>query len=465
MAARVAVVGGGISGLSAAWALSGLGHEVTVFEAAAEVGGKLRRESVAGFPIDVGAESILARRPEGLALIDELGLTDAVVHPQTITAGLRVGGRRRAMPAHTMMGIPADLDALRSADVLTDHGLERVAGEPGLPPLPPLTDDVSVGDLVRDRLGNEVADRLVEPLLGGVYAGRADALSLRATMPVLAAELAEGGSLIEAAGRVVARGSRNPATGPVFASLQGGVGRLPVELVGAGRFEVQSGVTVRAVRRTPAGFALEIGAVPDSRLVEFDGVVLAVPAAKAARLLRSLAPAAAAELDAVETASMAIASFAFSGIELPAGSGLLVGMREGLAVKAVTVSSQKWSLETGGLTMLRASVGRIGESQVLQRDDADLIQLVRHDLLELLGVAAEPVDAIVTRWGGGLPQYGVGHIERVARIRAALDAVPGLGICGATFDGIGIPACIATARAAAAVVHGSLQGRAPAAGE
>ncbi len=143
-------------------------------------------------------------------------------------------------------------------------------------------------------------------------------------------------------------------------------------------------------------------------------------------------------------------TFAFDEIDLPPGSGLLVGAREGLAVKGVTISSQKWPLETGGLTVLRASVGRAGEAQVLQRSDAELVALARHELTGLLGITAEPVDALVTRWGGGLPQYAVGHLDRVARIRSAIAAVPDLAICGAAFDGVGIPACIASARAAAA---------------
>jgi oxygen-dependent protoporphyrinogen oxidase len=157
---------------------------------------------------------------------------------------------------------------------------------------------------------------------------------------------------------------------------------------------------------------------------------------------------------------MAIVSFAFEGVELPPGSGLLVGMREGLNVKGLTVSSQKWPLEalqTGGLTMLRASVGRVGEESVLQRSDEELVALVRRDLATLLGLDTDPVDAIVTRWGGGLPQYAVGHVERIERIRAAVAAVRGLGICGAAFDGVGIPACIASAQAAASIVHGSVQ--------
>ena len=461
---KVAVVGGGISGLSAAWTLAGLGHDVLVLEGSPEVGGKLRRESVAGVEIDVGAEAMLARRPEAVGLIDELGLSGEVIHPLTTTAALRVGGARHPMPAKTMLGVPSDLEALRASGALTEAALARVAAESALTPLAPLTADISVGSLVRERLGNEVTERLVEPLLGGVYAGRADNLSLHATMPALAAALRDGGSLVEAAARVVDQGA-HAGSGPVFASLSGGVAALPVALAESGRFAVRRNAIVRDLRRVPGGFALTVGSGAEPELLEVAGVVLAVPAAKAARLLRSAAPAAAAELDAIESASMAVVSFAFDRLDLPAGSGLLVGTREGLTVKAVTVSSQKWPLQTGGLTMLRASVGRIGEESVLQRDDADLIALVRRDLTQLLGVDADPVDALVTRWGGGLPQYGVGHVDRIARVRADVAGVPGLGICGAAFDGVGIPACIAAARAAADIVHGSVQTRSAHGGE
>jgi protoporphyrinogen/coproporphyrinogen III oxidase len=303
--------------------------------------------------------------------------------------------------------------------------------------------------LVRSRLGNEVADRLVEPLLGGVYAGRADQLSVQATMPALYAALRDGGSLVEAAASVV---SRPADTGPVFASVAGGLGRLPAALASSGRFEVRTGVTVRSIRRNGPRFVLSCGAVPSSYELAADAVVVATPAAKSARLFADVAPAAAAELAAIESASMAVVTFAFrsSDVSLPAGSGLLVGMREGLAVKGVTISSQKWPLETDGLTILRASVGRVGEAQLLQRSDGELIALVRHELGTLLDVTAAPEDAIVTRWGGGLPQYAVGHVQRIARVRAAVAAVPGLAVCGAAFDGLGIPACIAAARVAVA---------------
>jgi oxygen-dependent protoporphyrinogen oxidase len=206
---------------------------------------------------------------------------------------------------------------------------------------------------------------------------------------------------------------------------------------------------VRGIERTPDGFRLVCGAVPVAESVHADAVIVAAPAAKAALLLRDVAPQAAAELGGIEYASMAIVTFAFRDVVLPPGSGLLVAPHEGFAVKAVTLSSQKWPMATGGSTLLRASIGRAGENHVLQREDAELAALVRHELRALVGVDAEPLDSLVTRWGGGLPQYAVGHVERIARVRASVAQVPGLAVCGAAFDGVGIPACIASGYAAA----------------
>lgn len=453
------VVGGGISGLAAAWFAVDAGFDVTVLEAAPQVGGKLRVREVGGVPVDVGAEAMLATRTEGLELLDAAGLGGDRISPHTTAARIRAGGATHPLPARTMLGIPGDVEALRASGALSPAAIEAIVREPSHPPLPSLTRDVAVGALVRARLGDEVADRLVEPLLGGVYAGRADELSLRATMPALADRLADGGSLVESVRAVTGTGTMAPRTTPVFAALRGGLGRLPQALAASGRFEVWTGVTVRAIRRTATGFALECGAVPVAERIEADVVIVAAPAAKAARLLTEVASTSATDLAAIESANMAIVSFAFDGVTLPEGSGLLVAAGERLATKAVTLTSQKWTVDSGGLALLRASVGRHGEPQALQFDDADLIWLVRRELRTLVGIDADPVDAVVTRWGGGLPQYAVGHVERIARIRDAVARVPGLAVCGAAFDGVGVPACIASARAAVARVVGAVPPR------
>jgi protoporphyrinogen/coproporphyrinogen III oxidase len=447
MTPRVVVVGGGISGLAAAHFLSGTAR-VTLLEQADRVGGKLRAAELAGVRVDVGAEAMLARRPEGLELAGQVGLADYVQEASTTSAGLWLGGGLRPLPAGTVMGIPADLAAVAQAGVLSDGALAAAADEAATTH-PTLNEDVSVGALVRERLGGEVVDRLVDPLLGGVYAATADGLSLRATIPALATQLTEHGSLVDAARAVNA--ATAGATGPLFVSFPGGLASL-AETVGRGRFEIRTRAAVRGLRRTPEGFALEFGPTPQAETVMADAVVVALPAGKAAPLLRDVSPAAAAELAGIEATSVAVISLAYRDAQLPPGSGFLVPASAGRAVKGVTFTSQKWPGYPLGLSLLRASVGRSDQTRVLQRDDADLVALVRHELRGLIGLTEDPLDALVTRWGGGLPRYAVGHVERVGRIRAAVARVPGLAICGAALDGLGVPVCVATARQAANLV-------------
>lgn len=451
----VAVIGGGISGLVAAWELGRHRPDaaITVYEATDRVGGKLHSAPVAGHSVDVGAESLLIRRPEAVELAAQLGFE--LEHPLTTAATITVGGHSHPIPSGTVMGVPASTTGLQG--LLSPPALRRVADEPLLPPLAPLLDDLSVAELVSQRLGPEILDRLVEPLLGGVYAGRAEQLSVRATLPSLAAALGKGGSLVDAA-----RSTLSPSrpTGPVFGAPAGGVGRLPLELAQRGNFDVETGVTVREIQKTESGYQLVVGAVSRSRTVSVDAVVVAAPAAASSRLLQQVAPRAARELAEVETASVAVVSMAYRDVALPAGSGTLVAGSEGLRVKAVTLSSQKWGGAPPGLTLLRASLGRAGDSRDLQFDDAELITRVQRELRRLYGLVAHPIDTRVTRWGGGLPQYHVGHLERVARIRAEVAKVDGLAVCGASYDGVGIPACIGSARQAAEAVLPALAPRA-----
>lgn len=471
----VAVVGGGISGLVAAWRLvtapgDGPPPRVVVLEGSPRLGGKLRLGEVGDTELDLGAESMLARRPEAVDLLVELGLGDDVVHPVTSSASVVRDGRLHPLPGGTLMGVPGRPEAL--AGLLTPQEIARVAAEPTVP-ASPVDDDVDVASWVAARVGPAVVDRLVEPLLGGVYAGHASRLSLRATVPQLWRAARVGGSLLAAVREATRPATVAPAP-PVFAGLRGGVGRLPLVLadrLAAAGVEIRTGATVRALQRTPTGWRLVAGPVPAPEVVEADAVVLALPPAPAARLLRDEVPLAAAELSRVETASvgLVVARVPRAALaELP-GSGLLVPPVEGRPVKAATFASAKWAwvdaLDADHV-VVRASLGRAGEEAVLQRDDADLAALALGDLGALLGRELRPVATRVVRWGGSLPQPAVGHVEAMERVEAAVAAVPGLAVCGAVVAGVGIPACIATAGTAARRVTHALHapGRAAIAG-
>ena len=460
---HVAVVGGGISGLAAAYALreAAPALRVSLLEAAPVVGGKLRVGDVAGVAVDDGAEAMLARRPEAVDLARAVGLGSDIVHPAASAAGVWTRGRIRPLPP-TLFGVPADLPALAGSGVLSRRGLARVPLEPLLPARS-VAGDVAVGRLVAARLGSEVRDRLVEPLLGGVYAGRADELSLRAAVAPLAPALDRGESLLHAAAAAV----RAAPDGPVFAGITGGVGRLPEAVAAAAAADVRTGVTVRELRRLPAGrWRLVTGPVPAAEIADVDAVVLALPATPAARLLRDVAPAAAAELGRIGYASVAVVTLAFPRDAFPTplqGSGFLVPPVESRRIKACTYSSVKWGWlgeVASDAVILRCSLGRHGETRDLQRDDTELVRLAAGDLGDAVGVRGPLLDARVSRWGGALPQYAVGHLDRVARIRSAVARRPGLAVCGAAYDGVGIAACISSGRQAATRVLADLRTRA-----
>lgn len=448
------VIGGGIAGLAAAHRLVATGLRVTLLEATARLGGKLMTGEVAGVQVDLGAESVLARRPEAVDLAGAVGLAGRLQPPATATASLWTRDALRPMPKGHVMGVPGDPAAL--GGVLSPEGLARIAEERELTPTP-VGDDVAVGAYVADRLGREVVDRLVEPLLGGVYAGDAYRISMRAAVPQLFEAVKEGGPLLDAVRRIQERAAARQQTGPVFQGIEGGIGTLPdavADAVRAGGGSILTETPVLGLTRTDAGWAVRT----DTGVITADAVVLATPAWSASALLAAESPTASAELAGVEYASMALVTLAFrrSDIEayeaLRGRSGFLVPPVDGRTIKASTFSSNKWQWVADaapGLFVLRTSVGRYGEEDHLHREDGELVAVSLRDLRAATGLAARPVDSEVTRWIGGLPQYPVGHHTRVARIRDEVAKLPALRVCGAVYDGVGIPACIASAQRAA----------------
>jgi len=463
-AAHVVVIGGGIAGLSAAFFLKDEPVRVTVLEGSPRLGGKLSASDVAGVAMDEGAEALLARRPEGIDLIDAVGLAGDLVPAGVTASAIYTRGALRSLPRRQFMGVPADLDELAATGVVSPEGVARARDES----VRAAGDgDVSVTEYIGSRLGDEIVNRLVDPLLGGVYAGRSEDLSFRATLAPLAAAARGHATLTGAAASLLppaagAVGAAPAKPAPVFVSLTTGIGALPEAVAKASGADVRTNAMVRELKRTAAGWRLTVGSAADPEYLDADAVIVAAPAAPAARLLKGSAGEAAARLARVPYASMAIVTLAFRADDFPVParqrSGYLVPAVDGRAVKAVTFSTVKWphlAAQAGAreqVHVVRCSVGRSGDVAVLQRDDEDLAALAAAELADAAGITAKSVARRVTRWGGGLPQYNVGHLDRVAAIRAAVAGQPGLAVAGAAYDGVGIPACVATAKSAAAQV-------------
>jgi len=440
-------VGGGITGLAAAWFLRDRA-DVVLFEAGGRLGGKIATGELAGVPVETGPDTFLARVPEATDLCGAVGLGDDLVPPATGKAYLWSRGRLRPLPEGHVLGVPTAAVPLVRSGVVSAAGAAR-AGLDLVLPRRPLGSDPSVAEVVGARLGTEVLDRLVDPLVGGIHAGRSDRLSLAATAPHLAAAAGASRSLVLGLRR---RRSAGPDDEPVFLGLAGGmerlVDRLRTELA---TVDVRTGARVESVVPDAAGWRV---AGPD---VPVDAVVLTVPAFAAADLVRAACPPAAAELGAIAYASVAVTTLGYrpSAVAGPLdGSGFLVPRVEGRLMTACTWSTSKWpDLGRSGLVLLRPSAGRFGDERALGLDDAELVDRLHGELVTSVAATEPPVASLVTRWVRAFPQYEPGHTERVARIESALAAaMPGVVVAGAAYRGLGIAACVRQAEQAASAV-------------
>ena len=458
----VAVVGGGISGLAAAYELHlcGVGH--VVLEGGTRFGGVIRTDRVDGFTIDGGPDSLLAQKPAALDLCRELGLGDRLVPTlPPRTAYVLRAGRLHPLPQDSVLGIPTRLRPLAKTRLLTAAGKARVALDLLLPGGASAgRHDESIASFFERRFGREAVDYIAEPLLAGIHAGNVDRLSMQALFPRLVEAERTHGSVIRALA-AGGPGGRTP-DGP-FRSLPGGVGELTDALCAAlPARALRTGAGVRELRG-PAPYRLRLAG---GTSVTARQVVLAVPAQTAAELLRPLDPELASICGAVPHTSSATVTLGYPRDAIRhdlRGTGFVVPRVErGLSVMAGTWVSSKWpDRAPHGQALLRGFVGGARDAAALDRTDAELINSVHRDLARLLDIRGRPALARVYRWPRLNPQYEVGHLERLAAIDARLDRLPGIHLIGAGFRGVGIPDCITRGRAAGAAASRAVQSAAP----
>ena len=451
-----AIVGGGISGLAAAFELHRQGATFILFESSGRVGGLIRTERVDGFTLDAGPDSLLAEKPAAVELCRELDLADRLVPtlPPRRAWVLR-GGRLRALPHGAPFGIPTSLAALARSSHLSwpgrlRMGLELARGRRSAPEV-----DESIGAFFRRRFGREAVDVLAEPLLAGIHAGNVDRLSMQALFPRLVAAEREHGSVIRGLRAVSAARAAARRDGP-FRSLPEGLESLPRAIAAAlPPASIRCGTAVAGILAAPppgGPYTLQMtGGAPN---MTADQVICALPVEATARLVGGLSEPAARLCRTIPTTSSAVVALGFprDAVAHPLdGSGFVVPRTEtAFSILAATWISSKWpGRAPQGHVLMRGFVGGARTPELLERSDDALIEAVRGDLGRLLGIRGAPTLARVYRWPDANPQLEIGHLERIARIDDYLGALPGFRIIGAAFRGVGIPDCVAAGRSAA----------------
>jgi oxygen-dependent protoporphyrinogen oxidase len=454
----VAVVGGGISGLAAALALIEGDAEVVLLEAGPRFGGKVATRTVGSVVVEEGADSFLDREPHGRALCEAVGLGDELVAPAVFGAVIWSRGRLRPLPPGFSFGLPLSPWAAWRHGPLTARGAARAAADLVLPG-PLRGPDVSVASWVRRRFGVATLENLVDPLLAGTRAGSVDELSLAAALPTVD-ELARRHRSVILGLRRARHGGGAPDTGPPpFLAPRGGMTRLVDHLVrdleGRGA-HLRTGARVTELQEDRDGFRLRTA---DGDDFPASGAVLALPAYDASSVLGALSPAAAAGLATIPHATVAVVTLAYAPdafVPPENSSGMLVPRREQRTLAACSWTSLKWpgSAPPSGEIVVRAFVGRTGRHPALRLTDHDLAERVAIDLDAALAPSSAPRLVAVSRWNRGLPQYHVGHLDRLDQVEATLTRWPRIALAGASFRGSGLPDCIRQGHAAALRVLG-----------
>jgi oxygen-dependent protoporphyrinogen oxidase len=446
---KVAVVGGGIAGLAAAYELQKAGAEFTLFESSNRLGGVIRTERVGDFLMEAGPDSWLSEKSAAVELCNELGLERQLIgsNDSRRKTYVSIEGRPIPLPDGLQFFVPTDPVATFLSPLFPFSSKLRFMREWLSGARKQNKDDESVAKFVARHFGRHVVDRLAEPLLSGVYGGHPRELSVRAVLPRMAKMESDRGSLIR--GMMAGRKNSGGARPPIFTTLKNGmqelIDALARQLLQESvkmKSEVQE-ITLRGKWSVRAGNAS----------ADFDAVVVALPAPIAGGLLRSAAPEIAGQLEAIRYSSSVIVQLAYPQTrapKLPQGFGVLVPRTENKRVRAITFVHEKFEGRVPrGAALIRMFLGGTGDEAVLRLSDEEILATARRELLEILKVREEPIAMRVFRWPTAMAQYEVGHLTRVEIIRRKLEEMPTLALAGNAYGGIGIPDCIRSGREAA----------------
>lgn len=474
----VVVLGGGISGLATAFALheqaaaAGLSLRCTLLESGSSWGGKIVTHRVGDLVTEAGPDSFLSQKPAGLELCAKLGLTDQLINTNETgkKAFVLYGGRLHELPEGLVSFVPKQLGPFLRSGLLNWTGLARM-GLDVVVPRGPSQGDESVASFFRRRFGGQAFDRVLEPLLAGIYAGDAEQMSLKATFPRFLELEQQYGSIIR--GMMAARKKAPPAprggpTRTMFVSLKNGLGELVTALskrLTEQGVELRLGCRVDALRvrsHQPARWMYDL-ILDDGSALSTESLVLATPAYVSADLLRPLTPIAGGLLDGIPYASTATIAIAYPAGALAGaveGFGFIVPRSEGRDLIAATWTSLKWPHRApADQVLIRCYVGGVGREAILHLDDAGLVGRIRAELAALCGITTEPGYIEVNRWWKAMPQYTIGHLDRLTQLDAALSRYGGLVLTGAGYRGVGIPDCIRDGAVAAGRVIRYLAGQ------
>lgn len=459
MTQKIAVIGGGISGLAAAYALARQNTvHVTLLEATNRLGGVLHTEVIDGWVIEHGPESFLSAKPRGTGLATELGLASRfqTTDPRNRGSLIMKDGELHPMPEGLTGLIPSQMGPMARTKLVSPLGKLRM-GMDYLIPAKKDDADESLGQFIRRRLGNDVFEHLIEPLMAGIYSGNGDELSLAATFPQLRAAERDHGGLIKG---VLAQKKAHQAR-PIghqqkagFLSFKNGIQEIVDALHEAileNDGEILLNTPVRSLSRQ-ADNRFEIGS--SAGVETFDGIILAAPVHVQSQLLAEVAPVASSAMAAIPQVSSAVVMLGYRETaknKAPNKYGYLSPRAEKRPVKAVTWMSSKWEGRAPeGHFLVRGFLGRAGDQQILGATDEAMIQMVRDEIAETGGIEGDPVLTRVVRFHAASPQYTLGHLDRVARIEKDVARIPGLEIAGNMLRGVGIPDAIAAGEQASA---------------